>query len=43
MAGSFDCVGVDFQRVKKVTNMLYVVFVDYLTKCPDVFTTKDQM
>lgn len=44
MAGPFDCVGVDIIKFPKSYkgNQYAVVFVDYLTKWPEVFATKDQ-
>ena len=44
VAGPFDCIGVDFIKFlkSKKGNQYTIVFVDYLTKWPEVFATKDQ-
>ena len=44
VAGPFDCIGVDFIKSPKSKkgNQYAIVFVDYLTKWPEVFATKDQ-
>ena len=44
VAGPFDRVGVDVLKLPKSSsgNQYAVVFVDYLTKWPEVFATKDQ-
>ena len=44
VAGPFDRVGVDFIKFPKSKkgNQYAIVFVDYLTKWPEVFPTKDQ-
>ena len=44
VAGPFDRIGVDFIKFPKSKkgNQYAIVFVDYLTKWPEVFATKDQ-
>ena len=44
VAGPFDHIGVDFIKFPKSKkgNQYAIVFVDYLTKWPEVFATKDQ-
>ena len=44
VAGPFDCVGVDVLQLPRTLNgnQYAVVFVDYLTKWPEVFATPDQ-
>ena len=44
VAGSFDCVGVDVLQLPHTLdgNQYAVVFVDYLTKWPEVFAVPDQ-
>lgn len=44
VAGAFDRVGVDVMQLptSKAGNKYAVVFVDYLTKWPEVFATRDQ-
>ncbi len=44
VAGPFDKVGVDILQLPRSYrgNQYAVVFVDYLTKWPKVFPTKDQ-
>ena len=44
MAGPFDCIGVYFIKFPKSMkgNQYAIVFVDYLTKWPEVFATKGQ-
>ena len=44
MAGPIDRVGVDFIKLlkSKKGNQYDIVFVDYLTKWPEVYATKDQ-
>ena len=44
VAGPFDRVGVDVIQFPKAQSgkQYAVVFVDYLTKWPEVFATKDQ-
>ena len=42
--GPFDRIGVDILQLPKSSsgNRYAVVFMDYLTKCPEVFPTADQ-
>ena len=42
--GPFDCVGVDVLQLPKTKrgNKYAIVFMDYLTKWPEVFTAPDQ-
>ena len=44
MAGPSDCVGVDVLQLPRTLggNQYAVVFMDYLTKWPEVFDTPDQ-
>ena len=44
VAGPFDRIGVDFIKLPKSKrgNQYAIVFVDYLTKWPEVLATKDQ-
>ena len=44
VAGPFDCVGVDFVQLPMTRrgNRYAIVFVDYLTKWPEVFAVPDQ-
>lgn len=44
VGGPFDCVGVDVLKLPKSAcgNQYAIVFVDYLSKWPEVFATADQ-